>query len=305
MQTKSRSCPVCRTNHADLFSTVDGFDVVRCRECRFVYVDIDADYGEEINEYKPWMLYAYYANEPIYTMAFYDDSVNSIERLSPPGKLRILDFGCGTGMFMRRARKRGHDVVGVDFSPYAEMARDMFNLNIYCQDLASCDIELESFDVIVSHATYEHLMDPVGITKELLKYLKPGGLFIISGVPNFSAFAIQVFKNFYRNGLGHVNHFEKESLSLVFQTCGIEPIRIYGYGLAIWWLIDKFRGLKTRENSSWPDFSETGALETKMLRDYDVIEPSLLQRIISRAYQHAPPAYLSLSLEAWGRKSLR
>lgn len=302
MQTKSRSCPVCRTNQADLYSTVDGFDVVRCQRCQFVFVDIDADYGEEINEYKPWMLYAYYANEPIYTMAFYDDSVKTMERLSSPGKLRILDFGCGTGMFMRRARKRGHDVVGVDFSPYAEMARDMFNLEIFCQDLASCAFEKESFDVIVSHATYEHLMDPVGITDNLTQYLKPGGLFIISGVPNFDTLSIQRFKNFYRNGLGHVNHYEKKSLALLFKTCNIDPVKIYGYGLGIWGLIDKVRGLKQVDGASWPDFSETGNVESTMLKDYDIIEPNLVQRTISRIYQWLPPSYLSLSLEAWGRK---
>jgi SAM-dependent methyltransferase len=302
MNTTYRSCPFCRTSNAELFKVVDGFSVVRCSSCQFVYVDIDEASCETANHYTGDLLEVYYAHETVHTMAYYDSLINDIESLHGRRELRILDFGCGAGMFMRRARAKGHDVVGVDFSPYAALARDRFNLNIICADLAESGLDTDSFDVIISHATYEHLLEPLSITRTLTKYLKPRGLFIVTGVPNFSSIPVRWFKNFYRNGLGHVNHFEKRSLTKLFKMCDLSVIKVRGYGIAIWWILDRLRGIRTNPNSSWPVFDGSSFHSSPLLDQYDNLDPSLSARLISKLYTSISFRPLSLSLEAWGRK---
>jgi SAM-dependent methyltransferase len=305
MQTEHRNCPTCENREVDLFHRVDGFSVVRCKQCRFVFVDISNEDSEAANIYDERTLQVYYAYQPVYTMAFYDSTVKKLEHQTGRESLRILDFGCGAGMFMRRARARGHSVAGVDFSPYANLARQRFNLEIYCEDLRTCPLPTESFDVIISHATYEHLMDPLGLTNELLRFLKPGGLFIVSGVPNFSNITIQWFKNFYRNGLGHVNHFERDSLRRLYSAAGIEVIDVKAYGLGIWGLVDSVKGLRAKPGMSWPEFTDEFASQSSLIDIYDSYIPNISERLLSLAYTKLPPSFISLSLEAWGKKPLQ
>lgn len=302
MQTEHRCCPSCTNQEVALFSKVDGHNVVRCNNCRFVFVDISSEASDAANVYDEGTLQVYYAYQPVHTVAFYDSTLRKLERRLGQDSLRILDFGCGAGMFMRRARARGHSVAGVDFSPYADLARQRFGLEIYCEDLRSCSLPTESFDVIISHATYEHLLDPVGLTKELLRFLKPGGIFIVSGVPSFSNITIQWFKNFYRNGLGHVNHFEKDSLRRLYSQCGIDTFDIRAYGLGIWGLIDAVKGLRAKPGQSWPEFTEELVDRSSLIDRYDDYQPTMVEKFLSWAYTELPPSFISLSLEAWGRK---
>jgi SAM-dependent methyltransferase len=268
-------------------------------------VDIDQASCLTANNYTDDLLDVYYAHETVHTLAYYDLLIEDIQKLQGDRPLRILDFGCGAGMFMRRARAHGHDAVGVDFSPYAALARDTFGLNIICADLNDSGLPIDSFDVIISHATYEHILEPLAITQTLTKYLKPGGLFIITGVPNFSTISIQWFKNFYRNGLGHVNHFEKQSLEKLFALSDLSTVKVKGYGLAIWWLLDKMRGVQTNPDSSWPVLDSESFHSSPLLHQYDTLKPSRMARLISRMYMSIQFQSLSLSLEAWGRKPAR
>jgi SAM-dependent methyltransferase len=268
-----------------------------------VFVDIDELSCNTVNSYPEDILDMYYAHETVHTLAYYDFVVAKIEKQIPQRPLRILDFGCGAGMFMRRARARGHDTYGVDFSPYAEAARERFNLNILSKDLADCELDPESFDVIISHATFEHLLAPLELTRMLVQYLKPDGLFIVSGVPNFSSISVKWFRNFYRNGLGHVNHYEPHSLKKLFDLAGLRTTYVSGYGVSIWWLLDKIRGLKVREGSSWPVLTREALPHNDLIDSYDTLKPSMSARILTWAYTSLPPLRLSLSLEAWGRKT--
>ena len=100
---------------------------------------------------------------------------------------RVLDVGCGTGLFAFEVSKLGtKQVLGIDFSKEAiEIAKKTHkNHNLQYQVL---DVKKSKskYDVIVSLGTLEHMDKPLGTLKLLKKHLNPKGRIIITS-PNWT-----------------------------------------------------------------------------------------------------------------------
>ena len=91
-----------------------------------VYADLAIDDAETANSYSSEKLISYIKSEPRSTIVHYDQIIRTILRLSHVQRPKILDFGCGAGMFVRRCLKAGLDAQGIDKSPYVEEARKAF-----------------------------------------------------------------------------------------------------------------------------------------------------------------------------------
>ena len=100
---------------------------------------------------------------------------------------KVLDVGCGTGLFAYSVAKAGaKHVLGIDFSLEAiNLAKENHkhkNLNFEHKDAKNIS---EKFDVIVSVGTLEHMDDPLMTLKILKKHLNPKGKIIITS-PNWT-----------------------------------------------------------------------------------------------------------------------
>jgi SAM-dependent methyltransferase len=83
---------------------------------------------------------------------------------------RLLDVGCGGGVFMRHVRETvGCEVAGVDHS------RDMVEISggVY-GDAASLPFEAGSFTAVSSIVAFFFFPDPVQALREMLRVLDPG-----------------------------------------------------------------------------------------------------------------------------------
>ncbi len=115
--------------------------------------------------------------------------------LSP--KMKILDFGCGSGDLVARFRRAGYLAHGVDLDDsFAENlsqtdpAGDVFRViesNPY-----RIPFEDRSFDVVVSDEVFEHVQDYGQALAELRRVMRPGGV------------ALHVFPSGWRLLEGHV-----------------------------------------------------------------------------------------------------
>ena len=99
---------------------------------------------------------------------------------------KVLDVGCGTGLFAFHAAKKGAIVLGIDFSTEAiDIAKSQYihkNLKFEYTDVHKIK---EKFDVIVSNGTLEHMDDPLKTLRLFKKYLSKNGCIIITA-PNWS-----------------------------------------------------------------------------------------------------------------------
>jgi len=113
--------------------------------------------------------------------------------LGPVEGKRVLEVSCGRGGFSRLLAARGAIMFGVDFSDAAlNIAQSRIaagGLNGRAVRLAQADAHNlpyagESFDIIVSCETIEHLVDPLAALKEMARVCRAGGLLYLT-TPNY------------------------------------------------------------------------------------------------------------------------
>lgn len=100
---------------------------------------------------------------------------------------RLLDGGCGTGRFTRKAIERGADVVSLDIAgKLVEVTRRKNpGTRALCASLLALPFDTGTFDYVISSDVIEHTRDPYTATKELIRVLKSKGKLCIT-VPNKS-----------------------------------------------------------------------------------------------------------------------
>ena len=92
---------------------------------------------------------------------------------------RILDVGCGLGLYAHRLRELGGEVYGVDIDPerVREASKSLPNIQ---EASAECLPYPEGFfDVVLSHEVLEHVPDDVAATREAYRVLKRGGHLVV------------------------------------------------------------------------------------------------------------------------------
>ncbi|MCD6194417.1 MAG: methyltransferase domain-containing protein [Candidatus Aminicenantes bacterium] len=101
---------------------------------------------------------------------------------------RVLDAGCGTGIFsIIFARNGAAEVIGLDISPgsltTARHLKDNFKLdNVHFQqaDMLHLPFPDQSFDIVWAWGTVHHTLNPWQAMEELLRVLKPGGSILLA-----------------------------------------------------------------------------------------------------------------------------
>ena len=90
---------------------------------------------------------------------------------------RLLDIGCGTGLFVERYCERGGRAVGLDLSPkMIERARDRCAEADWTVGTAEAlPFRDDTFDAVSSLLAFSYFRDPDRMLGEVLRVLRPGG----------------------------------------------------------------------------------------------------------------------------------
>ena len=101
---------------------------------------------------------------------------------------KILDAGCGITFFpyFLKDKFSGINLDLLDYSKSAEKFYRDSNFKFINSDLNSIDIKDESYDLIYSISTLEHIDTYSHVIQELIRILKPGGKLIITFDVSFS-----------------------------------------------------------------------------------------------------------------------
>ncbi len=149
---------------------------------------------------------------------------------APPPKSfkgRILDVGCGSGLYLHTLKKNGWDVYGVEMSAKAvEFAKVKLKLpNISVGVIEEVNYPEGFFNVVIMNHVIEHLFDPRQSLREVNRILKKGGLLIIT-TPNIDSFNFKVFGKYWfpLETPRHLNLFEISSMLKLFRETGFELV---------------------------------------------------------------------------------
>ncbi len=148
-----------------------------------------------------------------------------------PERGRVLEIGCGTGVYTRWLKTRGLDVLAMDISPpmIAEARRRCPEATYVTGDCRDPGAAIdgaaigEGFDAIVGINTFSYYPDKAGALVNYARILRPGGRFVIIDMNGTSpAYAIMaaIGRNEIGAWLGEVRRCNKDALSRGLMEAG-------------------------------------------------------------------------------------
>jgi 2-polyprenyl-3-methyl-5-hydroxy-6-metoxy-1,4-benzoquinol methylase len=187
---------MCECTDARLRYRITDFRVYACSSCALVYLWpqlADSEVREmftrlysegegSVPELKSYYDFTYDDDPANPLVQLYEKWLDAIEQHRRSG--RLLDIGCGTGLFLAVARRRGWQPYGVDDCAEAiQYARSHFGLDVWDGQFTDFSADGELFDAITMWDIIEHARAPVGLLKAARGVLAPGGVIGIS-TPN-------------------------------------------------------------------------------------------------------------------------
>lgn len=180
------ACPVCGCRDEGFAAYLETYHdplgdkdyrIHRCGACGVVFADPFEHPGEA------W--YARFSPVDSYDVAGGWRYDWFLSRGFRPGG-RLLDVGCGTGLFLERARDAGYRASGVESNPAAAAAAREKGFEVFVGGFADLARTAgEEYDVIAMFDVLEHFDDPAGMVERARRLLRPGGGLMIT-TPNAS-----------------------------------------------------------------------------------------------------------------------
>jgi SAM-dependent methyltransferase len=236
MSYNEATCRICSSSTIEIGCkkgrySGEVYKLRHCPQCRFSFVA------------NPWLEF-----EKIYSRDYYhgtgaDPLVDYVFELEHPGEsirhyewsgilkvvrslaridrgTRWLDFGCGNGGLVRHVRQQtGCDIVGFEEGWIREYAVE-HGVPILTRSELTCSTG--SFDVITAIEVVEHVVNPIGVLREIRSLLRPSGLFFYT-TGNARPFRGRLANWGYVVPEIHVAYFEPETLALALRMTGFEP----------------------------------------------------------------------------------
>ena len=118
-----------------------------------------------------------------------------LEMLAPRRGERILDVGCGTGIFTMEFLAEGASVVGLDISlPMLQRAQGRAGALPFLAvtgDMARLPFAGDSFDRVASITAIEFFRDGAAAVAELFRVARPGAVVVVASLNRLSPWAVR------------------------------------------------------------------------------------------------------------------
>lgn len=171
------------------------------------------------------------------SIGIYDDILTFIMKaikLSDTGK--ILDIGCGKGLFLRKffSKNKNWGIYGIEPSRNASkfFSETLPNANIFEGVFEESDFKKETFDLITANGVLEHVPNPIEFLKGIRSCLNKDG-FLYIGVPNFINNPADLFT------FDHLSRFTPETISIIFEYSGFEIVaaNVNHFRVPMWFIL--------------------------------------------------------------------
>lgn len=138
------------------------------------------------------------------------------------GVRRILEIGCGGCVVLADLKSRGHEVLGIDSSPFAAQEGARKGVDVITDFFPSKKV-VGLYDMIFHVDVLEHTSDPVSFLKQHYDKLNEGGLVVVN-VPDATE-SIEI-GDISMAMHQHLNYFTVGSLARTLQAAGLEVVSV-------------------------------------------------------------------------------
>ena len=130
------------------------------------------------------------------------------------GSKSVLDFGAGTGDFLKICKNNNWQVLGIE--PSAEARENAVKKGIYLKENL-LDITNQKFDVITLWHVLEHVENLKNTIKVLKSLLQPEGRIVVA-VPNYKSYDAEFYKEYWAayDVPRHLWHFSQKAIHKLF-----------------------------------------------------------------------------------------
>ncbi len=231
-------CNLCGSAEYSQLHVVHGYTIVRCNQCRLVFLnprpvasdlasiyDTESYYGGTAEFENVVVGYADYLALRDHLHFVVNELMRPLKGLTPGVS---LDIGCSMGLVMHELRQHGWTPHGVDVSSYAtEYARNELGLNAFTGTIDQVDLPPESVDLATMLLTIEHIPDPKSALRSVRQLLKPGGVLIVATHDVEGVWPKLVGPRWrHYNMPEHIYYFSRRTLTQMLSEVGFHTFKV-------------------------------------------------------------------------------
>jgi 2-polyprenyl-3-methyl-5-hydroxy-6-metoxy-1,4-benzoquinol methylase len=239
------NCPICSHHHTTSFHVVkdytvshEVFQLVRCNQCGFLFTENPP----AIHEIGRYYDSAEYISHTDSKKGLFNQVYQSVRNFSIGQKLRLvqsytnsqkgelLDFGCGTGSFLRFTKDKGWNVIGMEPDKAArEKASTLLGSSVLSPE-ELLHLSSNKFDVITLWHVLEHVHALHETLENFRKILNQDGILVIA-VPNHASWDAKHYRHHWAayDVPRHLYHFTPDTIHRLltdkgFSKLGMKPM---------------------------------------------------------------------------------
>lgn len=234
--------PTYKLKNANVYISANGFHFID-------YLDPVAEISPEIDASKSTAEESSYIETQLQAnLQKFDNQAGIARKHLPLQNTKVLDIGCGGGLFLSLLKQEGAEVMGIELSDSrAQYAKTKHNLEIYKHPIESDFWQkgyASHFDSVTLWDVIEHVNYPFQTLQSAANVLKAGGLLLIdtpcrdSFYHQFGEFTYRLsggrFPTFlnamYSSHLfGHKQIFSTVEMKNLFESVGLEVLDLHKF----------------------------------------------------------------------------
>lgn len=231
------ACPACGSAERTPRWKKYGMSYVTCSGCETVYICprpppavLDEYYAKSEN-YAYWNDVIFPASEGARREKLFAPRAKRLAEIVTRhgvGRESLLEVGAGFGTFGEEMKKLGvfGRYMGVEPTPNLAATCRSRGLEIFECPVEKVTLPDASVDMVASFEVIEHIYDPGAFLDQCRRYLKPGGLMVVS-CPSAKGFdVLELGALSGAVDVEHLNYFHPSSLSLLFERHGFKTLEV-------------------------------------------------------------------------------
>ena len=229
-------CPVCHNNdklHRFKWGT---YNIIHCGICELDYCsemlekEIGGDSSPVNSSGIQMMSQSFHSTNKMAEM-FSFKRKQAYEKLLNRNCDKVLEVGCGPGVFYQPWTDLNVMWTGIDINPYWKKLGQANGVPVSNAPMDSIE---EKFDVVMAHQVIEHVEDPITFIKGIKALLKPGGIIHLE-LPNQFSFSARLRKisskisydyGFIQPPM-HLRAYSKKTVRYLFDSLDLQSQMIF------------------------------------------------------------------------------